>query len=66
MSTPTGCPQILRCDDGTENVGMGSAQIAFRLSHTDALAGEKSFMCGTSKHNIVSIFAGHCNVYATL
>lgn len=48
-----GCPTILRADDGTENVLAGSAQIALRLSHTDQMAGSKSFMTGSSVHNVV-------------
>lgn len=39
---------------GTENVLTGSAQIALRLNHTDAMAGAKSFMTGASVHNVVS------------
>lgn len=52
-----GCPIILRADDGTENVLAGSAQIAFRLSHTDQMAGSKSFMTGSSVHNVVITIA---------
>ena len=49
-----GCPAVLRCDYGTENTSLGTAQIAFRMYHTDSLAGEKSFVYGPSKSNIVS------------
>lgn len=38
---------------GTENVLTGSAQIALRLNHPDAMAGAKSFMTGASVHNVV-------------
>lgn len=48
-----GCPAILRCDYGTENVAMAVVQTAFRLQHHDSLAGAKSFMYGPSTGNIV-------------
>ena len=50
----TGCPAILRCDYGTENVNLATIQIAFRLAHDDPVAGTKSFMYGPSTSNIVS------------
>ena len=49
-----GCPAVLRCDYGTENTSLGTAQIAFRMNHTDSMAREKSFVYGPSKSNIVS------------
>lgn len=49
-----GCPAMLRCDYGMENVSLATAQIGFRLHHNDSLAGERSFMYGPSKSNIVS------------
>ena len=45
---------MLRCDYGTENTSLATTQIAFRMHHTDAMAGEKSFVYGPSKSNIVS------------
>ena len=49
-----GCPSVIRCDYGTENVSIASIQIAFRFYHTDSRAREKSFIYGPSKANIVS------------
>ena len=49
-----GCPSILRCDYGTENVALATIQTAFRLLHTDPVAGRKSFLYGPSTSNIVS------------
>ena len=45
---------MLRVDKGTENVGLASVHIMLRLEHNDELAGERSFIYGPSKHNIVS------------
>ena len=45
---------MLRCDYGTENTSLATVQIAFRIHHSDSLAGERSFMYGPSKSNIVS------------
>ncbi len=44
---------MLRCDYGTENCIMATAQIAFRLPHVDQLSGRKSFLYGPSTRNIV-------------
>ena len=52
-----GCPRILRCDYGTENVRLATTQIAFRLDHDDAMSGKKSFVYGPSTGNIVSFLA---------
>lgn len=49
------CPTILRSDYGTENSCLAAIHIAFRFYHSDELAGEKSFLYGPSKHNIVSL-----------
>lgn len=51
-----GCPRILRADHGTENAIAAQAHIAFRLRHTDRLAGSKSFIYGPSTANIVCKF----------
>ena len=53
MCVYTGCPRIVRADFGTENTQIGTAQIAFRIDHTDDLAGSKSFMQGASVRNVV-------------
>ena len=45
---------ILRSDYGTENCNLAALHIAFRYHHDDNLAGEKSFMYGPSKANVVS------------
>ena len=55
MALFAGCPTILRCDYGTENVAMAVVQTAFRLNHHDSLAGAKSFMYGPSTGNIVRV-----------
>ena len=53
--SPTlGCQAILRSDYGTENATLATIHVTFRLQHSDSLAGEKSFMYGSSKSNIVS------------
>ena len=52
----SGCPKILRADDGTENVCAGTAQIALRLQHEDGMAGATSFLTGASVHNVVCDF----------
>ena len=49
------CPKILRVDKGTENVSLASAHVSLRLQHIDEFSGEKSFIYGPSKHNIVCI-----------
>ena len=51
-----GCPSVVRCDYGTENISIASTQIAFRLYHMDNRAGEHSFIYGPSKANIVSLY----------
>ena len=48
---------VVRCDHGTENTSLATVQIAFRLLHDDSLSGEKSFVYGPSKSNIVSILS---------
>ena len=45
---------ILRSDYGTENCNLAALHIAFRYHHDDNLAGEKSFIYGPSKANVVS------------
>ena len=53
MCMYTGCLRIVRADFGTENTQIGTAQIAFRIDHTDDLTGSKSFMQGASVRNVV-------------
>ena len=43
----------MRVDKGTENASLATIHIGFRLDHMDEFAGEKSFIYGPSKHNIV-------------
>ena len=50
-----GCPRVVRGDCGTENCIVAKVQIAFRMHHTDDLAGIRSFFYGPSTANIVSI-----------
>ena len=54
LDTIIGCPLILRSDYGTENCSLAAVHIAFRYYHDDSLAGQKSFMYGPSKANVVS------------
>lgn len=49
----SGCPTVLRCDHGTENCLLTTAQIAFRILHEDNLAAEKSVIYGASTSNTV-------------
>ncbi len=49
------CLCQFRPDYGTENGLLAASQIAFRLQHTDSLAGSKSFMYGHSTGNIVRV-----------
>ena len=51
----TGCPSVVRADYGTENTCIAKAHIAFRMYHSDSLAGSKSFLYGSSTANIVSL-----------
>lgn len=46
-----GVPRIIRADNGTENCTIAGLQRFFRTDHTDAFAGEKSFMYGRSVTN---------------
>lgn len=55
MSMCSGCPTVLCMDRGTENSRVAAVQYAFRESHTDSLAGNRSFRFGTSPANIVRI-----------
>ena len=48
-----GCPAVVRGDYGTENSTLAAIHIAFRYYHSDGMAGEKSFIYGPSKSNIV-------------
>ena len=48
-----GCPKIVRVDKGTENAGLATVHIGLRMNHEDEFAGEKCFIYGPSKHNIV-------------
>ena len=48
-----GCPQMVRMDRGTENGQVAQYQIAFRMSHSDDLAAEKSVKYGSSPFNLV-------------
>ena len=43
-------------DRGTENSQVAAVQYAFRESHSDSLAGNRSFRFGTSPANIVRIW----------
>ena len=53
----TGLPRCVRADRGTENVTVCDIQRVFRADHGDEMAGEKSFLFGTSKSNqVVSIY----------
>ena len=51
----SGCPAIVRSDYGTENCYLASIQVGFRLAHDDTLRGERSFIYGPSKHNVVCL-----------
>ena len=53
VQTHTACPYILRSDYGTENASLAAIQMAFRFNDNDEMAGEKSFMYGPSKSNII-------------
>ena len=44
---------MLRCDHGTENCLLTTAQISFRMFHEDSLAAEKSVVYGASTSNTV-------------
>ena len=46
----------MRVDPGTENGLLAAAQIAFRSSGTDSLAGDKSLRYGPSPANMVSSY----------
>lgn len=49
-----GCPKKIRADMGTENVHVKTAQRFFRRHETcgtDAFAGERSYIVGTSVTN---------------
>ena len=46
-------PRCVRMDRGTENVVIEDIQVAFRLDHTDSMAGEKSVIYGASTYNQV-------------
>ena len=50
----TGCPSVIRCDYGTENVNTASTPIALRYYHIDSHAGENNFIYGPCKANIVT------------
>ena len=50
--THAACPYILRSDYGTENGSLAAIQRALRF-YDDEMAGEKRFMYGPSKLNIV-------------
>ncbi len=45
------CPVRLRTDPGTENVVVKDLQQFLRRNHSDAYAGEKSYICGSSTGN---------------
>lgn len=51
-----GCPEVLRCDYGTENSSLATIQIAFRYHHQNSMAKDKSFIYGPSKSNIVCLY----------
>ena len=53
MYCSTGVPRIIRADNGTENCTIAGLQRFLRTDHTDAFAGEKSFMYGRSVTNQV-------------
>ncbi|XP_048749877.2 uncharacterized protein LOC125661760 [Ostrea edulis] len=46
-----GVPRCIRSDDGTENCIIADIQRAFRWHHDDDMAGEKSFLTGSSPAN---------------
>ena len=46
---------MVRMDCGTENVKVATVQYAFRATHSDRFAGERSFMYGTSPANVVCV-----------
>ena len=48
----------------TENCNLAALHIAFQYHHDDNLAGEKSFMYGTSKANQLSIIIIYMYVHA--
>ena len=62
------CPTVLWCDYGTENVNTATIQVALRILHDDAMAGEKSIMCGPSTSNIASdiLYTGKCTWHWTI
>lgn len=47
------CPRRVQCDPGTENPILGKCQMFLRRSHTDSLAGPKSFFQSASVINQV-------------
>ena len=51
-----GCPKILRVDKGTENVLVGTAQIALCLNNEDSMSGNRSLIAGASVHNVVGMY----------
>lgn len=46
-----GCPERLRADRGTENGHVEGMQVFLRREHSDAFAGNKSFLYGRSTAN---------------
>lgn len=46
-----GVPRCIRSDEGTENCIIADIQRAFRWYHDDDMAGEKSFLTGSSPSN---------------
>ena len=53
QTTHAACPYILRSGYGTENNKLAAIQMVFRFNDEDEMAGEKSFMYGPSKSNVV-------------
>ena len=53
MAFLPGYPRIVRADHGTENCGVATIHVAFRLDHDDCLSGSKSFIYGPSTANTV-------------
>ena len=51
ISKSGGCPMVIRADYGTENSSVRNLQTFLRRNQTDVLAGQNSFLYGTSVTN---------------
>ena len=61
-----GCPDVLRCDYGTENSSLATIRIAFRYHNHDSMVKDKDFIYRPSKSNIVrAMYTCRC-MYACL